>query len=126
MGKDITDVKRDIAEYLTSGLSDFDCFVTYAPRGLTDHEVFGRREAIERLVKTSSLKGLQAKRDAKMASNARGQLETYRAMTADGGYAAEFQAYSWYHADEQAAAAGYEVVDWTTGMQDENVLVIKE
>ena len=119
--------KRDIAEFITRGLDDFTCYMRYAPtRGpnrLRDHDVFGRQEAIERITKTWSTAKLVAERDAKLASNARGDLETFSTMTPDGGYGADFQAYSWYHAEEQAKAAGYKVVDWTE-MEDKNILVI--
>lgn len=122
--------KRDIAEFITRGMSDFECMMMYAPtRGpnrLTDHEVFGRNEAIERITKTWSGAKLRAERNALLASNARGDLETFVTMTVDGGYGSEFQAYSWHHADEQAVAAGYKILDWTDGMEGKHILVVAE
>jgi hypothetical protein len=120
------DEKRDIAEFITRGMDDFGCFMLYSPKNLHDHDAFGRQEAIERIAKTWSGAKLRAERDAKLASNARGDLETYVTMTVDGGYGAEFQAYSWYHADEQARENGYVVLDWTEGMDEKHILVVQK
>lgn len=53
-------------------------------------------------------------------------METYATMTPAGGYGSSFQADSWEDAERQAIAAGYDVVDWTTGLGEENILVIAE
>lgn len=121
--------KRDIAEFITRGKSDFECMMLYAPlRGpnrIKDHDEFTRADAIERITKTWSGPKLLGERDAILRSNARGDLETYVTMTVDGGYGAEFQAYSWHHADEQAVAANYKVLDWTE-MEDKHILVVAD
>lgn len=122
--------KRDIAEFITRGLDDFQCMLQYAPmRGpnsLKDNEVFGRAEAIERIARTWTGARLKAKRDELLRSNARGDLEKYHTMTPEGGYGSSFEAYSWHHAEEQAVAAGYAVLDWTEGMDRKHILVIED
>lgn len=121
--------KRDIAEFITRGKSDFECMMLYAPlRGhnkLRDQDEFTREDAIRRIVKTWSGAKLKGERDAILRSNARGDLESYVTMTRDGGYGSSFEAYSWFHAEEQAVAAGYEILDWTE-MEDKHILVVAD
>lgn len=117
--------KQDIAEFLTRGMSDFDCYMAFAPRRGNDSDVFGRKEAIARIASTWSGAKLRARRDALLKSNSRGELEIFVTMTVDGGYGTQFQAYSWYHAEEQAKAAGYKILDWTE-MEHRKILVIQQ
>lgn len=116
--------KRDAAEFITRGKTDIECAMLYGPRDPAAQWGFTRSDAIEHIAKTWTPDKIRAERDALLASNARGDLETYVTMTVDGGYGAEFQAYSWYHADEQATAAGYAVLDWTDSMEGKNILVV--
>jgi hypothetical protein len=117
--------KLDIAEFLLKGMEEFAIILQYKPQNWGDITPFTREDAVQILVQRHSGPQLRAMRDEKLRSNARGELETFKTMTVDGGYGSSFQAYSWYHADEQAKKSGYVVLDWTEGM-DEKILVIRD
>lgn len=117
--------RLELAEFITRGKDDLQCFMEFAHGLDVLPSEFGRMQAVEYLADKYTDEKLSDWKRQLQESNARGDDETFRTMTRDGGYGSSFRAKSWYDAEEQATKSGYKVLDWTD-FGGENVLVIAE